>query len=191
MVSDETKQKEQKEHSEKTSRAWIQLNYGILEVKIHEPPARDEVHLFLPPHQVKCERCSGTSILPRGTPCEETEDNSAKRKKKCLVKHFYPATKNSPERITSFPITETQTAISLFDTSCKTDIPRRRRDPPGQTQEPDKLKKNTKKRTLCLVPLADHNFFPYKSSLYHFQYLNCCQILFSNATGLQGGLTCS
>ena len=34
--------------------------------------------------------------------------------------------------------------------------------------------------------LPSSNFFPYKSS-YHFQYLNCCQILYSNATDLKFG----
>ena len=34
--------------------------------------------------------------------------------------------------------------------------------------------------------LPSSNFFPYKSS-YHFQYLNCCQILYSNGTDLKLG----
>ena len=34
--------------------------------------------------------------------------------------------------------------------------------------------------------LPSSNFFPYKSS-YHFRYLNCCQILYSNATDLKLG----
>ena len=34
--------------------------------------------------------------------------------------------------------------------------------------------------------LPSSNFFPYKSS-FHFKYLNCCQILFSNCTDLKLG----
>ena len=39
---------------------------------------------------------------------------------------------------------------------------------------------------LLLQGLPFSNFFPYKSS-YHFLYLNCCQILYLNATDLRIG----